>query len=151
MLEVDDRYDNGPLHMACERGFVEIAVALLDAGADVDNKNEDEQTPLHLAAKNGRTKIVKELLKRDKYSVNDEDFESQTALHLACIHGHFKVVAALIKADADIQARNYCLWTPLDCAAAHGWVKCAKLLIQVHWYSHIPVYDTATWYRLMPR
>lgn len=29
---------------------------LIENGADLDCKNEEEQTPLHLAAKNGRTK-----------------------------------------------------------------------------------------------
>ena len=77
----------------------------MSAGAQVDNKvglacfcfscpfqNEDEQTPLHLASSNGRVRLVREILERDQFSVNDEDFESQTALHLACSHGHIKVV-----------------------------------------------------------
>ena len=51
LLDACDRYDNSPLHMAALQGFLGIAVALLEAGGDVDNKNEDEQTPLHLAAK----------------------------------------------------------------------------------------------------
>ena len=75
--------------------------------------------------------IVKEILRLDSFSVNDEDFESQTALHLASIHGHYKVVSLLIKEMADIQARNCYLWTPLDCAAAYGWTKCTKILLDV--------------------
>ena len=54
MIEVNDRYDNTPLHIACSKGYLEVAEALLDAGAQIDNKNEDEQTPLHLASKFGR-------------------------------------------------------------------------------------------------
>ena len=96
----------------------------------MDNKNEDEQTPLHLASRHGRLRLVREILERDQFSVNDEDYESQTPLHLACVHGHIKVVAALIEAKANIQARNYYLWTPLDCAAAFGWAKCAAFLIK---------------------
>ena len=30
----------------------------MEAGADIDNKNEDERTPMHLAAKEGRVKYV---------------------------------------------------------------------------------------------
>ena len=63
--------------------------------------------------------------------MNDEDTDSNTALHLACIYGHSRVVAALIATGADISARNYYLWTPLDCAAAYGQPKCAKLLLDV--------------------
>ena len=37
---------------------IDVAVALLEAGADVDAKNEGEETPLLLAAKEGNTKWV---------------------------------------------------------------------------------------------
>ena len=30
---------------------------------------------------------------------------------------------------ADIEARNMQLWTPLDCAAAKGWTKTARVLL----------------------
>ena len=53
---MSDRFDNTPLHVACERGYHAIALTLIEAGADVDNKNEDERTPLHLAAKEGRVR-----------------------------------------------------------------------------------------------
>jgi ankyrin repeat protein len=42
-----------------------------------------------------------------------------------------RVVATLINAGADICARNYFLWTPIDCAAAYGQPKCVKQLIEV--------------------
>ena len=44
----------GMLGLTC---FVVIFLqALLSHGADLDSKNEEEQTPVHLAAKFGRTK-----------------------------------------------------------------------------------------------
>ena len=39
--------------IACRPAYFQ---ALLQAGADMDAKNEEEQTPLHLAAKAGKTK-----------------------------------------------------------------------------------------------
>ena len=56
MLKACNRFDNSPLHVACERGYLDIALTLMKAGADVDNKNEDERTPMHLAAKEGQVK-----------------------------------------------------------------------------------------------
>ena len=103
----------------------------MEAGAQIDNKNEDEQTPLHIAAKNGKLKILKYILSKDRYSVNDEDFESQNALHLASQEGHDDIVMELVRAGADVHARTTHQWTPLMCAAAHGWVKCAVHLIRV--------------------
>ena len=127
-----DRSNSSPLHVACKKGYLSIVPDLIEAGADVDKKNEDEQTPLHLAAKEGRNAICKEILKHDKYAVNDDDCENNTALHLACIHGHSRVVATLISAGADIECRNYYLWTPIDCAAAYGQPKCVKQLIDAN-------------------
>ncbi len=70
-------------------------------------------------------------MKHDKYAVNDEDSDSNTALHLACIHGQNVVVSILIAAGANIEAKNYYLWTPLDGAAASGYFRCAEMLLDV--------------------
>ena len=32
----------------------------------------------------------------------------------------------------NLKSRNYYLWTPLDCAAAYGQPKCAKLLLDAN-------------------
>ncbi len=61
----------------------------------------------------------------------DEDEDSNTALHLACMNKRTKAVATLLEFGADVQSRNAKKWTPLDCAAAVGSVKCAKLLLEV--------------------
>ncbi|KAJ8026830.1 Transient receptor potential cation channel subfamily A member 1-like [Holothuria leucospilota] len=129
LIDESDRYDNTALHIASEKGFLAIIKLLLDRGADVDAKNEDEMTPLHLAAQNGHVQCILEFVKRDENSVNDEDENSNTPLHLAALEGHSRAVQCLIDAGADIQARNQSLWTPLDCAASRGWVKSASVLI----------------------
>ena len=131
LFDVCDRGNNFPLHVAAKKGYLSIVMDLIEAGSEVDKKNEDEQTPLHLAAKEGRIMVCKEILKNDKYAINDDDCENNTALHLACRYGHSRVVSALINAGADIVARNYYLWTPMDCAAAYGQPKCVKILIEV--------------------
>ncbi|XP_033741695.1 transient receptor potential cation channel subfamily A member 1 homolog [Pecten maximus] len=130
LVNVGDRYDNTPLHIGAEKGYLSIVKCLLEYKVDVDAKNEEEQTPLHLAAKSGRTNIVRELVLRDHSSVNDEDEDSNTALHLAADCGHAKVAGVLLDNGADVAARNCNLWTPLDSAAAKGWVKTCKVLLE---------------------
>ena len=132
LMRRNDRWDNTAIHIASSSGNLDIVIALIEAGAQIDNKNEDEQTPVHLAAKHGQLKVLKYILGHDRYSVNDEDFESQTALHLASSGGHHDIVQELIRAGADIHARNSYLWSPLACAAAQGWVKCTSHLIKVN-------------------
>jgi ankyrin repeat protein len=56
LLNLRDFVGDSLLHVACEEGNLEVAVALMDAGADVDEKNENEETALHLAASKGHLK-----------------------------------------------------------------------------------------------
>jgi ankyrin repeat protein len=55
-LNLRDFVGDSLLHVACEEGNLEVAVALMDAGADIDEKNENEETALHLAASKGHLK-----------------------------------------------------------------------------------------------
>ena len=48
----------------------------------IGRKNEDEQTPLHLACINGRIDVVKEILRADRNEIMNEDEDSNTPLHL---------------------------------------------------------------------
>ncbi|EDO38702.1 predicted protein, partial [Nematostella vectensis] len=102
---------------------------LLDNGACIDSKNDEDITPIHYAAKFGRVRTVCALLKRDPAIINDEDGASNTPLHLAALHGHAAVVKELLYRGGAIDARNATLWTPLDCAAARGMVEVANILL----------------------
>lgn len=55
------------LHEACNRGYYEVAKQLLAAGAEVNTKGLDDDTPLHDASNNGHFK-VNLLLKLDNAS-----------------------------------------------------------------------------------
>lgn len=45
------------LHEACNRGYYEVAKQLLAAGAEVNTKGGDDDTPLHDASNNGHFKV----------------------------------------------------------------------------------------------
>ena len=47
-----------PLHWAARWGHTEVAQALLEAGADVNAKNELGQTPLDMAAEEGEIDMI---------------------------------------------------------------------------------------------
>ena len=65
-------------------------------------------------------RILAEILSRDQYSVNDEDYESQTALHLAA-GGPVSIVLALLEAGAEVDSLvSSSLATPLHMAALAG-------------------------------
>ena len=63
--DLDEKEANGgssPLITAAVFGKTEIALALIEAGADVNYLNNEGSTPLHTAAFFGRTEIVEALL-----------------------------------------------------------------------------------------
>lgn len=53
-----DKDCNTSLHIACANGYETIAKMLIDKDADVQSRNNDEKTPLHLAAYYGQTELV---------------------------------------------------------------------------------------------
>jgi ankyrin repeat protein len=66
-MEVDclSRLDKRtPLHQACAKGHVQVARALLTAGAEVDRPDHYNWTPLLMAARRGHTEIAMLLLEK---------------------------------------------------------------------------------------
>ncbi|RPA86472.1 ankyrin repeat protein, partial [Ascobolus immersus RN42] len=85
------------LHIAAERERLAFALALINAGADIEAQDDLGQTPLHRAAWVGREKMVKFLLDAGA----DKGKGETTALHLACRSGHASVVRVLLEEKAD--------------------------------------------------
>ena len=114
-------------------GNIEAVRMLLRASVKIDSRNEISKTPMHLAAENGHVplvvihrhthtrtcthththsyppylppSVVRELLRYQHDTIQDEDEDSNSPLHLACIHGHVGVVKTLIAAKCDVEAR----------------------------------------------
>ncbi len=87
--------------------------------SDVINvENDDQQTPLHVAAKSGSVKCVKFLIMVSaNVGARDKDFK--TPLHLAAEEGHLKCVEELARVS-DVNAKDYNLNTPLHLAAKNN-------------------------------
>ena len=104
-----------PIHDATKDGDLTGVQAQLDAGADVNGKDENGWTPLHFAARYGHEEIV-ELLISEGADVNAKDENSWTPLHFAARHGHKEIVELLIAKGADVNAKDNFEDTPLDFA-----------------------------------
>ena len=91
---------------AAYAGKVETVRQALQAGMDVNSANsETKLTPLHMAAYNGHTKVVKLLLENGA-QVDAQDHEGKTPLIHACTGPFQETVALLLEAGADINARE---------------------------------------------
>ncbi|KAG1954633.1 poly [ADP-ribose] polymerase tankyrase-2-like isoform X1 [Pimephales promelas] len=78
----------------------QICELLLRKGANVNEKNKDFLTPLHLAAEKSHNDIIEVLVKHEA-KVNAVDNLGQTALHLAAHRGHLQTCHMLLSARCD--------------------------------------------------
>jgi len=127
--------DGQPLRWACihdaaTRGDLADVKRHLQRGADVNATDIAFHTPLHYAAREGHTEIVKLLINSGadmNVVVRRTSFTRHgfTPLHYAAYEGHLDVVKLLVEAGADVNARDYSNFTPLHRAAAapKGWEK----------------------------
>lgn len=124
-----------PLIFACEKGNVDIARALIEAGASLENKNDlDEKggaTPLLIAAHNARLPVL-ELLIEKGAKVNESTVDGLNALHLAirCGSDRPDILDVLIKAGTDVNKKTISGDTPLHYAAFMGYLGCAQKLLE---------------------
>lgn len=102
---------------------------LLDAGADVNGRDELDQTPLIAAVSQDSLAGVTELLRRGA-SVASVDKAGWTPLHFATFFStDTRVMQALLDAGANVNARNDRGITALYFAAATGHEDQVKLLL----------------------
>lgn len=96
-----------PLHLCAEGNHVQVAEALLKAGADVHAKDRAGRTPLHVAAYWGAAEVARILLAHGA-EVNARDEDRQTPLHAATAGnaGAAAVVQILLEAQADRSATD---------------------------------------------
>ena len=97
----------------------DLVQTCLAKGADPNARAENGDTPLHKAARKGRTEAIAALLNAGAdHNARDED--GRTPLHIAALFGRTQAIAALLDAGADHNARDENGWTPLHIAALLG-------------------------------
>jgi len=93
------------LMMAAWRGDSKAVQALLDKGADVNEKNKHGWTVLMMAAWRGDSKTVQALLDKGA-DVNEKDIYGTTALMMAAENGHTETVQVLLDKGAEENAKR---------------------------------------------
>ncbi|XP_068136432.1 kinase D-interacting substrate of 220 kDa isoform X2 [Hyperolius riggenbachi] len=111
-----------------EEGNIAALKTLLDKGKDVDERNENGQTALMIAAEQGNLEVVQELL-RKRANVNLEDVDNWTALISAAKEGHIDIIRELLDNNANLEHRDMGGWTALIWASYKGHLDIVELLL----------------------
>lgn len=130
LLNQQDGNGKTALHHACRHKKDDVAIYLIKKGSDINIKDENKATPLHITTALGNLELVKILLKRGAKSIKEGAAWNNTPLHLACERGHPQVVKFLLDQGADIEARNDFKRTPIICTAREsGSLEIIKILV----------------------
>ena len=101
-----------PLFHAAWGGYIALAELLLEYGADVNEKDDSGETPIHGASGWGRSKMVSWLISKGA-EVNVPS-RGYTPLHWAAQNGTGVVAQILLDAGADPNALDHIGISPLD-------------------------------------
>nr|XP_043632115.1 putative ankyrin repeat protein RF_0381 [Erigeron canadensis] len=129
VASIKDANKRGVLHFAAREGKIDVCKYLLEElKLDVNTKDEDGETPLIHAARQGHTTTVKYFI---EYGA-DPSFSSElgaTALHHVAGIGHIELMELLISSGVDVNSQSES-GTPLIWAAGHGQQDAVKLLLE---------------------
>jgi ankyrin repeat protein len=117
-----------PLHAAAAEGHLNVAMLLLERGADMKSLDSFGRTPLHLASCCGYAKVVSLLIDRGA-DLDAEESKKGTPLHLALRSGHKDTVQLLLDRGADANHPDNRGRTPLHLSSEIGHDDFVRLLL----------------------
>ncbi|MCY4173941.1 MAG: ankyrin repeat domain-containing protein [Cyanobacteria bacterium MAG CAR3_bin_5] len=132
-------------------GNLEVVKLLLDAGADLNARDPDGATPLHLAAYEDNPEAMKVLLNAG-VAPNTRDKHGATPLHWAVrFSENPEVVKVLLNSGANPNARNDDGWAPLHRAAEYnGNPEVLKVLLNAGANPNTKTIDGQTPFEIIP-
>lgn len=124
------------LHRVAHKNYTQIAMTCMDLGEspDIDMKDQEGSTPLHMAAMHGQKDVAYFLLEQGA-QVESQNKAGMTPLHMASRSGSAEVAMLLLqqsklqKEAKHIDSTDKEGATPLHTAADHGKKKVAQVLL----------------------
>ncbi len=127
-VNLKDTVGRTPLHIAAEKGNIDVAMFLIENGANVNVADANGNTPLvFIINKTGNPKVTQRLLEKGA-SVNTQNRTGETALMYAAWHGYSTIVQLLLENRADVTLKNKQGNTALTLAESKGHPEIVEML-----------------------
>ena len=127
-VNLKDAVGRTPLRIAAEKGYIDVAMFLIETGADVNGTDANGNTPLiFIIHKTGDLKIIKRLLEKGA-TVNTQNHTGETALMYAAWRGYANIVRLLLENRADATLKNRQGDTALTLAESKGHLEIVEML-----------------------
>jgi ankyrin repeat protein len=118
------------LRFAISHKHFELAIKLIEAGADVNTANNNKYTLLHQAVRSNRVDIVEKLLKL-RADIDKADENQLAAIHLAARFGNLQILKRLLDHGEDVnKPTNHFKDTPLHLASKENHFNTVCMLLQ---------------------
>ena len=121
--------------MASEKGDLKLIQFILDHmesnSSWNDHQNQNGKTPIHIAAMNGHSEVVKLLAIYTDHDAKNNVIQGNagwTPMQLAAMNGCTEVVKVLANLSKEPNAPQYGGWTPIQLAAENGHTEVVKIL-----------------------
>lgn len=106
------------LHSAVWGASIEMTETLLSSGADASSRDDDDESPLHIAARTGSIPIATLLLKHHAIVDDQSALHLRAPIHYACEQTNRSMISLLLEANADVSLRDRLARTPLHLLCA---------------------------------
>jgi len=130
-----NRKSNGitPLARAVETNKPRTVAFLIEQGATINLANDNGDTPLYIATKNGYDLVAGILVSKSEDPIGDTNWKTRIGtplIHIAAEHGNPEIIRLLVNNGADIETPDFMENTALSVAATTGKSPNIQALVQ---------------------
>ena len=128
-----------PLGAALQEGYLDVALCLLEHGADGEKRRDAYQTGLYVASSHGYAEVLQTLISRGAnlnavcYDWNEYDQDNMelkwTPLHVASSKGRLEIVRMLLECGAKVDDPDSDGRSPLHIASRYPYDDLVRLLL----------------------
>lgn len=118
------------LLLATKSNYFNIVKLLVDSGVNINHRDPNGETALHVSARYGHIECAQILLSFNANPDLPEEYFGWTPTHIAAVDGHLNIIELLVEAGADVNKPDLSGWNAREHAALRGNLVIARRLLE---------------------